>query len=117
MILWVFVGLLVLFVVLPIAGFAIWWVVSMALIGIIFGGLARLIIPGRQNIGVLATIVCGWVGAIVGGLIGDIIWGRHHERFATLLIEVGVSALAVLGWSATHRNQITAPESHQVIDI
>ena len=117
MILWVFVGLLVLFVVLPLVGFAIWWVVSMLLIGIIFGGLARLIIPGRQNIGVFATIVCGWVGAFVGGIVGAIIWGRHHDRFATLLVEIGVSALAVLGWSAAHRNEITAPESHRVIDI
>jgi uncharacterized membrane protein YeaQ/YmgE (transglycosylase-associated protein family) len=117
MILWVFVVLLVLFVVLPFVGFAIWWVISMLLIGIIFGGLARLIIPGRQNIGVFATIVCGWVGAFAGGIIGAIIWGRHHAHFATLLLEIGVSALAVLGWSATHRNEITAPETHRVIDI
>jgi uncharacterized membrane protein YeaQ/YmgE (transglycosylase-associated protein family) len=117
MILWVFAALVVLFVVLPLVGFAIWWVITTALVGILFGGLARLIIPGRQNIGVLATIVCGWVGALVGGAIGDIIWGRHHDRFATLLIEVGVSAVAVLGWSGTHRKSVGTKTAHRIIDI
>jgi uncharacterized membrane protein YeaQ/YmgE (transglycosylase-associated protein family) len=117
MILWVFIALLVLFVVLPLVGFAIWWVVTTALVGILFGGLARLIIPGRQNIGVLATIVCGWIGALGGGAIGAIVWGRHHDRFATLLIEVGVSAVAVLAWSGTHRNAVGPTPTHRVIDI
>jgi uncharacterized membrane protein YeaQ/YmgE (transglycosylase-associated protein family) len=117
MILWVFGALLVLFVVLPLVGFALWWVVTTALLGLIFGGLARLILPGRQNIGILATIVCGWAGALVGGAIGAIVWGRHHDRLATLLIEVGVSAVAVLGWSSTHRTAVGPTPTHQVIDI
>lgn len=117
MILWVFVGLLVLFVALPLVGFALWWVVTTALVGIIFGGLARLIIPGRQNIGILATIVCGWVGALFGSVIGDIIWGRHHHHIGTLLLEIGVSAVAVLGWTSTHRNQLTGTKARRVIDI
>jgi uncharacterized membrane protein YeaQ/YmgE (transglycosylase-associated protein family) len=117
MILWAFGALLVLFVLLPLFGFALWWVVSTALVGIIFGGLARLIIPGRQNIGVLATIVCGWVGALVGGTIGAIAFGRHHDRFATLLIEVGVSAVAVLAWTGTHRKSVGPSPTHRVIDI
>jgi uncharacterized membrane protein YeaQ/YmgE (transglycosylase-associated protein family) len=117
MILWVFGALVVLFVILPLVGAAIWWVVTAALAGIVFGGLARLIIPGRQNIGVIATIACGWIGALVGGVIGDVVWGRHHDRFATLLIELGVSAVAVLGWSGSHRKQVAASTQHRVLDI
>jgi uncharacterized membrane protein YeaQ/YmgE (transglycosylase-associated protein family) len=121
MILYVFLALIVLFIVLPIIGAAVTWVIWTAIVGIFLGGLARLIIPGRQNIGILATIVCGWVGSLVGGAIGSGVWGFHHNHhhFATLLIEIGVSAVAVLGWSATHRKPIAASDSHQhrVIDI
>lgn len=119
MILWVFGALVILFVLLPLVGAAISWVVWTALVGIFLGGVARLIIPGRQNIGVLATIACGWVGSLVGGAIGSGLWGFHHNHhhFATLLIEIGVSAVAVLGWSRTHRTAINPPTHHMVIDI
>jgi len=119
MILWIFVALLVIFVILPILGAAIWWVIWTAVVGIILGGLARLIIPGRQDIGVLATIACGWIGSLIGGAIGTGIWGFHHDRFATILIEIGISAVAVLIWSGTHRNSVTrgGSGSRRVIDV
>src|SRR5580658_6213336 len=104
MILVVFVILLALFVVLPLIGVFVWFFISTAITGIILGGLARLVIPGRQPIGVLATIVAGWIGSLLGGLIGAIIWRHHHHHFATLLIEIGVAAVAVLAFSAGARN-------------
>jgi uncharacterized membrane protein YeaQ/YmgE (transglycosylase-associated protein family) len=123
MILWVFAALVLLFVILPLIGAAISWVIWTALVGIFLGGLARLIIPGRQNIGVLATIVCGWVGSLVGGGV----WGFHHNHheFARVLIEIGVSAVAVLLWSRTHRyppselpgSSTSSGRRHRVIDI
>jgi hypothetical protein len=47
------------------------------------------------------------------------VWGFHHNHhhIATLLIEVGVSAVAVLGWSRTHRTALPSPRQHRVIDI
>jgi hypothetical protein len=47
------------------------------------------------------------------------VWGFHHNHhhIATLLIEVGVSAVAVLGWSSTHRNALPTSRQHRVIDI
>jgi hypothetical protein len=38
MILWVFAALVVLFVVLPLVGFALWWVVTTALVGMSSAG-------------------------------------------------------------------------------
>jgi uncharacterized membrane protein YeaQ/YmgE (transglycosylase-associated protein family) len=120
MILWIFAALVVLFVVLPIIGAAISWVIWTAIVGIFLGGIARLIVPGRQNMGILATIVCGWIGSLVGGAIGSGLWGFHHNshHFATLLIEIGVSAVAVLGWTATHRKPVASGATHHhIIDI
>ena len=98
----VFLVLVVVFVILPIVGVALWWLISTAVVGLIIGGLGRLIVPGRNPIGVLPTIACGIVGALVGGAIGHAIGGR----FVTILVEIGVAAAAVAIWSATHRTPI-----------
>lgn len=102
MILAVFVVLILLFVILPLVGVALWWLITTAIVGLIVGGLGRLIVPGRNPIGFLATIVCGLVGSLIGGAIGHAIGGR----FVTVLVEVGVAAAAVAVWSGTHRSAI-----------
>lgn len=104
MILAVFALLVVLFVILPLIGWAIGLVIWTAIVGIFFGALGRLIVPGYQPIGVLATICCGWAGSLVGGLIGR---SASLGRFATVLIEVALAAAAVAVWSGTHRGQVT----------
>lgn len=102
MILAVFLALVVVFVILPIIGVAVWWLVTTAIVGLIIGGLGRLIVPGHNPIGFLATVCCGLVGALVGGAIGHAIGGR----FVTILVEIGVAAASVAIWSATHRTPI-----------
>src|ERR1700733_6402078 len=111
MILWIFLALVLAFVLLPIIGAAIWWVIWSAIVGIFLGGLARLIIPGRQNIGLWATIACGWIGSLGGGLIASALWGfkHHHHWFGTLLIEIGIAAVAVGVWAAATRNKPRPP--------
>ncbi|TIC86334.1 hypothetical protein E8D34_11715 [Nocardioides sp. GY 10113] len=39
--------------------------------GLIIGALARLIKPGKQNLGLLATLGLGLVGSVIGGLIAQ----------------------------------------------
>lgn len=41
------------------------------LIGLIVGVLARLLKPGRDNIGMILTIVVGIVGAVFAGWVGQ----------------------------------------------
>ena len=98
MILALFVAFLVLFVVLPLVGLALWTLVSTAIVGLFFGALARLVVPGSQPIGALATILSGLIGSILGGFIGHEIGVGH---LATVLLEIGVSALAVTAFSST----------------
>jgi uncharacterized membrane protein YeaQ/YmgE (transglycosylase-associated protein family) len=125
MILGIFLVLLAVFVIVPVVGYAIWTVFMIAVTGIVLGVLARLIIPGRQPIGVLATIVSGWFGSIIGGLIGLALWGRHGHWFPRELIDVGIAAISVLVFSAALRHDQrlyakAAPRSHQghhVIDV
>jgi uncharacterized membrane protein YeaQ/YmgE (transglycosylase-associated protein family) len=37
--------------------------------GLIIGALARLLKPGKQNLGILATLGLGLVGSVIGGSI------------------------------------------------
>lgn len=39
--------------------------------GLVIGALARLIKPGKQDLGILATLGLGLVGSLVGGLIAQ----------------------------------------------
>ncbi len=41
--------------------------------GLVIGALARLIKPGKQNLGILATLGLGLVGSLIGGLIASAI--------------------------------------------
>jgi uncharacterized membrane protein YeaQ/YmgE (transglycosylase-associated protein family) len=66
----------------------IWWLI----IGLIAGALARLIMPGRDPMGVIATIVLGIVGSILGGLVSWAIWGTDNGRFRP-----GGIVLSILG--------------------
>jgi uncharacterized membrane protein YeaQ/YmgE (transglycosylase-associated protein family) len=43
----------------------IYWII----VGLIAGVIARLIVPGREPIGFILTILVGIVGAIIGGYI------------------------------------------------
>lgn len=73
----------------------IWWLI----IGLIAGALARLIMPGRDAMGWLATILLGIVGSIVGGLISWAIWGPDTPnsgfRPAGLILSI-LGAIVVL---------------------
>ena len=39
--------------------------------GLIIGALARLLVPGRQKIGLLFTLLLGVIGSVVGGTIAN----------------------------------------------
>lgn len=49
-------------------------IIGWVVVGLIVGALARLIMPGRDQMGCLATALLGIAGSIVGGLIGRAIW-------------------------------------------
>lgn len=46
-------------------------ILGLILIGVVIGVLARLVLPGRQHIGALMTVVLGIGGAIIGGSIAS----------------------------------------------
>jgi len=49
-------------------------IVSLLIVGLIAGAVARLVIPGKQNLSILATIGVGVVGSFVGGFLGYLLF-------------------------------------------
>lgn len=39
--------------------------------GLVVGALARLLVPGRQNLGLGMTLVLGLVGSVIGGVVAN----------------------------------------------
>jgi uncharacterized membrane protein YeaQ/YmgE (transglycosylase-associated protein family) len=52
------------------------------LCGLIVGLIARFLVPGRQAMGLLLTMVLGIVGALVGGLLFSLFLGMPSEPFS-----------------------------------
>ncbi|HTL23301.1 MAG TPA: GlsB/YeaQ/YmgE family stress response membrane protein [Mycobacteriales bacterium] len=52
------------------------FVISMLVIGLVAGFLARAIVPGRDPMGIGATIVLGIVGSFIGGFLGYVLFGK-----------------------------------------
>ncbi|WP_205872999.1 GlsB/YeaQ/YmgE family stress response membrane protein [Mycobacterium camsae] len=53
-------------------------IIGMIVLGLIVGLIARLIVPGRQPMGWIATALLGIVGAYVGGTLGSVVFPPHQ---------------------------------------
>jgi uncharacterized membrane protein YeaQ/YmgE (transglycosylase-associated protein family) len=53
-------------------------IIGFLIFGLIIGLIARAVYPGRQNMGWLATAILGMVGSVVGGLVGNALFGNHR---------------------------------------
>ena len=49
------------------------FIIVLLIIGLIAGAIARLLVPGRDPIGLIGTIVLGIVGSFVGGFISTLV--------------------------------------------
>jgi uncharacterized membrane protein YeaQ/YmgE (transglycosylase-associated protein family) len=68
------------------------------IIGLVAGLLARLIMPGKDTMGLLATMLLGVVGSFIGGAISWAIWGTSSAKSiepAGLIMSI-IGAIVVL---------------------
>ncbi len=54
-------------------------IVSLVVIGLVAGALARLLVPGKQDISILMTIVLGIVGSFIGGFLGYLLFHKDSQ--------------------------------------
>ncbi len=79
-------------------------IITWLIIGLVVGALGHLLVPGRQRIGILLTLLFGIVGAFVGGIVTAAILGAGH-LIITFIVSVVVAALliAVVSHPSSHR--------------
>jgi uncharacterized membrane protein YeaQ/YmgE (transglycosylase-associated protein family) len=75
-------------------------ILGLIVIGIVIGIIARLVLPGRQHIGALMTVLLGIGGALVGGIVasaigeGDIFELNFIGTVVGIIAAVGLIAIA-----------------------
>jgi uncharacterized membrane protein YeaQ/YmgE (transglycosylase-associated protein family) len=98
--------LLIVILVLLLGGWLIGLAFSLlwlALAGLIIGGLGRLVLPGRQDISLLATALVGIAASLLGGILADVFDVGWVIQF---LVAVALAALGItLFTSSEHRRR------------
>jgi uncharacterized membrane protein YeaQ/YmgE (transglycosylase-associated protein family) len=67
----------------------IWNIISFIFLGLIAGAVARLLVPGKDSLGLARTAVLGMIGSFVGGFLGYLL---GHDK-----AEGGLQASGVFG--------------------
>jgi uncharacterized membrane protein YeaQ/YmgE (transglycosylase-associated protein family) len=72
-------------------------IITAIVVGLIIGALARLVLPGRQNISILLTIVVGIVAALIGTAIarGTGVADTNGFDWIELIFQVVIAAIGV----------------------
>ena len=81
-------------VIVGLAFELVWFVIT----GLVIGGLARLLLPGRQEIGLLATALVGIAASLLGGLLANVFDFGWIVRF---LVAVALAAIGVMLFEST----------------
>ncbi|HEV2375280.1 MAG TPA: GlsB/YeaQ/YmgE family stress response membrane protein [Streptosporangiaceae bacterium] len=90
------------------------YIIVLLVVGLVVGGIARLLVPGQDPIGCLGTIAVGILGSLVGGFLENLIFYHslsvHRFRPVGLIGSVigAVIVLLLLRWSgleAGHRRR------------
>ena len=86
------------------------WIVT----GLVVGLIARALVPGKQHIGTVMTIVLGVVGACIGGLISSVIWPTWtddpnvSQMWPGWLMSIAGAVIVLAGYLAiTNQRHIT----------
>jgi uncharacterized membrane protein YeaQ/YmgE (transglycosylase-associated protein family) len=79
------------------AGMTITGIIMAIVIGAIIGALARFVLPGRQNIGMLLTIVIGIVAALIGTWLAQLVGVATTDGidWIEIVFQVGLAAIAI----------------------
>ena len=82
-------------------------ILTIIVVGAIAGFVARLLVPGRQDLSIVATIVLGIVGSLIGGLLGYVLFHKDADdgflQPSGLLGSILGAVIALLIWSWSQR--------------
>jgi uncharacterized membrane protein YeaQ/YmgE (transglycosylase-associated protein family) len=82
------------------------FLLSMFIIGLIVGFLARLIVPGHDPMGILGTALLGIVGSFVGGMLASLLFAHTLQlRSSGWIGSIIGAVIALLVYRASYRRR------------
>jgi uncharacterized membrane protein YeaQ/YmgE (transglycosylase-associated protein family) len=79
------------------------WII---LVGFVVGVLARLIKPGKQDIGIILTVVLGIVGALLAGWVGRLLgWYADGEKVGFIASLIGAIVILFIAETVNGRRR------------
>ena len=89
--------------------FNFWTVLYLLFVGVLAGFLARLLLPGRDDIGFWRTLLVGIIGSFAGGFLAWLLFGWDEDEGALQpggVIFSIIGAVVVLAvWRAIERRR------------
>lgn len=82
-------------------------ILTILVVGAIAGFIARLLVPGKQDLSIVATIVLGVVGSFVGGFLGYLLFNNDTSNGflqpSGIIGSIIGAVIALLVWIAMQR--------------
>ena len=86
--------------------------IVLLLVGLVVGFIARAVVPGRDPLGIVGTIVLGIVGSFIGGFLGYVLFGKDIADGALqpsgILGSIVGAVIALLVYRAATRSSVRA---------
>ena len=87
-------------------------IITVIIVGLIAGFIARAVVPGRQSMGIGATILLGIIGSFVGGFLGFLLFGADAAggffQPSGIIGSIIGAIIALLIWGAVKGRTRTA---------
>jgi uncharacterized membrane protein YeaQ/YmgE (transglycosylase-associated protein family) len=91
-------------------------ILYLLVIGIVAGYLARFLVPGKDPMGFLGTVVLGIIGSFVGGFLGYVLFdkdiGEGALQVAGVIGSIIGAIIALLVWRALGGRERRSPLAH-----
>ena len=72
------------------------FIIMLLIVGFIVGAIARLLMPGRDRLGIFGTILLGIVGSFVGGWVQNLV--EFHSASVHNFHPVGIIGSIIGAW-------------------
>ena len=87
------------------------FIITLLVVGLIAGFIARALVPGRDPMGVGGTIVLGIIGSFAGGFLGWLLFGKDFSEGALqpsgIIGSIIGAVVVLLIYNATsHRREV-----------
>jgi uncharacterized membrane protein YeaQ/YmgE (transglycosylase-associated protein family) len=85
----------------------LWAIIGWCLFGLVAGAIARLLVPGKQSMGILMTIVLGVIGSLLGGFAGYLVLGEGDplQPSGWIMSIIGAVVILALYIAVTRRER------------